>query len=549
MARSAARLAFAAIIAVTVVASAAAAAAAAPVTGLTGGDKVTSFAGKAKFNLGDFSGDGGPASKAQLSQPTGVAIDAAGNVYIADTRNQRIRKVNTAGTITTIAGGDREGLPSLPGPALKAHLNHPTGVAVDAQGNVFIADSAYVYKVSPGGTLSKFAGVGGGPVPGSMNGDNGPATSAPVFPYALALDGKGNLYLTDYRRVRKINPAGIITTVAGNGERGSAGDGGQATAAQLTNPLGLAFDRSGNLLIVDQLGARVRKVNPAGIITTFAGNGARYLNDVTGRAMRVPLNNPFGVAVDRFGNVYISEDDSRIRKVDTRGMISTIVGIPRNQTSRGTGDGGPGTKATLAHPVGLVFDRKNNLYIADVAMAAIRKVWYHTAKPVPVKKPPTTKPPVSSSGTQKTVATLANRIELFLSQMASGRTKLKLALARALSCSISARTAAVQVGEVAVSRQRILSLLSKLGAPTRQAAQIKTRLQIALTHSIAADIHYRDWLARQGTRCATMTPSTPDLAAAQREDVQATAAKRRFVAAFNPLARQLHLRTWSADAI
>jgi sugar lactone lactonase YvrE len=537
-------LAAGAAVAATVAAAAfslAAVAAATGASGITGGDKITSFAGHAKFGLGGFSGDGGPATKAELSGPTGVAVDGQGNVYIADTRNQRVRKVNSSGTITTFAGGG-PGINGPSGRATDAFLNNPTGVAVDGQGNVYIADSYRVYQVTPGGTLTLFAGTGGN----GFSGDGGPATAAEVQPYGLAVDRQGNLYIADNgnRRVRKVNPAGTITTIAGNGTSGNAGDGGLATKAQLHNPLGVALDQHGNLYIVDQFGGRVRKVNPAGTITTIAGNGGVDTGGDGGPATKAPLHNPFGVAVDAGGNVYISELDVRVRKVTPGGTITTVVGPTGqrlNQTSKGPGDGGPAILAYLQHPIAMAFDRQGNLYIADTADSAVRKVWYGTA----AKK--TTRPRASKRGSQKAVLSLTNTLEIDLAAMARGRTQLKLALAGVSNCSLSARVAATRVAAVAAGRRRILTQLLKLNTPTAQTTRIKSLLRSALSHSLAADLHYRDWLAHQDARCGTTR--TADLAAAQSEDRMATIAKRSFVAAFNPLARQLHLRTWPADML
>jgi hypothetical protein len=200
----------------------------------------------------------------------------------------------------------------------------------------------------------------------------------------------------------------------------------------------------------------------------------------------------------------------------------------------------------------MAFDRHGNLYIADVADAAIRKIWKGSAvaKPSPKKKAPhPAKKTAHSSGSgaagsAKALLRATRSFEIDLGQMARDRAKLKSALAAVSTCSLSARAAAAQVAGVANGRQRLLNQLLKLNTPTAQLAQIASRLRQSLIHSIAADRHYRDWLARQGNRCPT--PGNPDLTEAQREDLLATTAKQRFVAAFNPLARQLHLRTWSA---
>ena len=346
--------------------------------GLIGGDKITAFAGIDKFGFGGFSGDGGPAVKAELSFPQGVTVDKSGNVYIADTHSQRVRKVSPGGTIKTIAGGG-PGLSGDSGPATSAHLEGPIAVAVDGQGNVYISDASFVYRVSPGGILTKFAGTG---TPG-FSGDGGPATSAQLSDRtALAVDGHGNVYIADNRnnRVREVTTNGIIKTIAGTGVGGFSGDGGPATAARLYPPAGVAVDGHGNIYIADQFNSRVRKVSPNGTITTVAGNGKATLVVVNGRATSTPIYDPFGLAVDAFGNLYIS-NGSNVYKVSPGGMMTTVAGISPNQLSKGQGDGGPATSATLASApaTGLAFDRQGNLYIADSSDAAIRKIWRDSA--------------------------------------------------------------------------------------------------------------------------------------------------------------------------
>jgi sugar lactone lactonase YvrE len=332
--------------------------------GITGGDKITTAAGIAKLGSGGFSGDGGRATRAELSQPAGVAVDAKGNVYIADTRNQRVRKVTPGGTITTIAGGGR-GLTARSGPATKAHLNHPTGVAVDGQGNVYIADTSRVYKVSPLGRLTTLAGTGRA----GFSGDGSFAIAARLEAYGIAVDRQGNVYIGDSvnHRVREVDRAGLISTFAGDGESSSGGDGSAATLAHLIDPLGVAVDAKGNVYIADESAGRVREVNHSGKIHTLK----------TIKTIARKLHNPFGVAVDASGNVYVSDLD-RVRKITPGGTITTVAGEPP-KTSKGIGDGGPATAATLSHPGGLAVDRHGNLYIADSGHAAVRKITYGSA--------------------------------------------------------------------------------------------------------------------------------------------------------------------------
>ena len=219
-------------------------------------------------------GDGGAATAAALMNPGGVAVDAAGTLYIADTDNNRIRKVTTAGVITTVAGNGLAGAGGDGGQAVFASLHSPHGVAVDAAGNLYIADTDNnrIRKVTPAGIITTVAGTG---ISGH-SGDGGPATAARLnYPVGVAVDAAGNLYIADTgnSRIRKVTPAGVITTLAGTGIGGYSGDGGPATAAQLKYPFGVAVDAAGNLYIADSGNNSIRKVTPAGIITTVAGNG------------------------------------------------------------------------------------------------------------------------------------------------------------------------------------------------------------------------------------------------------------------------------------
>ena len=354
--------------------------AAAATFGVSGSGTITTIAGTstAKNPFGGFSGDGGPATSALLDNPSGVAVDAKGNVYIADYGNHRVRRVSRGGTITTVAGTGQVLSVGDGGPATSAGLYGPRGVAVDGRGNLYIADpqANTVRKVSPGGTITTFAGgmldkVG-------FSGDGGPVTSAKVNgPWGVAVDGKGNVYIADTLnfRVRKVSPSGTITTIAGTGKSGFSGDGGPATSAQLASPHGVAVDKKGNLYIADFVNNRVRKVSPSGRITTIAGTGKSGYSGDGGPATSAQLFFPVGVAVDRRGNVYIADSSSRVRMVNSRGTITTVAG---NGTSGGTpsslGDGGPATSARAWGVLGVAVDAQGNLYIADTGNARVRKV-------------------------------------------------------------------------------------------------------------------------------------------------------------------------------
>jgi len=265
-------------------------------------------------------GDGGPALRGILSQPHDVAVDAAGNVFVSDSSHGRIRKVTAAGIITTVAGSDGPGgNTGDDGPATRARLDSPRGIAVDVSGNLYVANnnSHRIRKVTPGGIISAVAGSG--PMYGGDGGDGGPALGARLLaPWGLAVDAAGNLYVGDQgnNRVRKIAPDGTITTVAGSGQQGFSGDGGPALDARLNNPQGVAVDAAGNLYIADNVNGRVRKVTPNGIITTVAGTGVRGSTGDGGPAVSAQIGNPSGVAVDPSGNLYIVDNQyGRIRKV------------------------------------------------------------------------------------------------------------------------------------------------------------------------------------------------------------------------------------------
>ncbi len=315
-----------------------------------------------------FSGDDGPATVAQLNGPRGVAVDSAGDLYIADTGNSRIRKVAN-GVITTVTGTGATGFGGDGGPATAAQMNTPYGVALDAAGNLYIADSLNdrIRRVS-NGVITTVAGNGAG----NFSGDNGPATSAQLSePLGVAVDPAGNLYIADYgnNRIREV-ANGVITTVAGSGMGGFGGDNGPATSAQLYAPSGVAVDPAGTLHIADTYNYRVRKV-ANGVITTVAGNGAAGFSGDNGPATAAQLYVPAGVALDSFGSLYIADAFGTLIRRVSGGVITTVAG---NGTQGYSGDGGPATAAQLGEVDAIAVDSAGNLYLADWANQRIRKI-------------------------------------------------------------------------------------------------------------------------------------------------------------------------------
>jgi uncharacterized protein (TIGR03437 family) len=396
---------------------------------------VTTFAGT---GTGGYAGDGGPALSAQFNGPTGLAFDKAGNLYVADTGNSVIRRIAPDGTVTKVAGSGTAGYGGDGAPAVRADLNSPQGVAVDAAGNLYIADTFNnrVRMVAPDGTMSTFAANG---YPG-FSGDGVAAIGTTLFfPTDVAVDPSGNVYIADFGnsrirevsggvistiagstalapiaddvsatsirlngptgvavdnsgnvyfaegsvgpgsglavgdyRVWRVAPSGTLTAAAGNGLQSFSGDAGAASRAQLNSPTGMALDGAGNLYFADTANHRIRRISPGGTITTVAGNALPGFSGDGGAATLAELNSPAGVAVDASGILYIADSaNNRVRRVGTDGTISTIVG---NGNAALFGDGGPALAAALNTPQGVVVDASGNLYIADTLNHCIRKV-------------------------------------------------------------------------------------------------------------------------------------------------------------------------------
>ena len=336
---------------------------------LANGGVIRTFAGNGTLG---HSGDGGAATAAASGFPFGVAVDSVGNVYIADTNNSLIRKVDVSGKISTFAGNGTFGYSGDGGAATAAALKDPFGVAVDSAGNVYIADYTdnRIRKVDVSGKISTFAGTG----TSGYSGDGGAATAAKLHtPNSVAVDLMGNVYIGDGFNscVRKVDVSGKISTLAGNRTWGYSGDGGPATAAALSNLYGgVAVDSVGNVYIADTGNRRIRKVDVSGKISTLAGNGTRGYSGDGGVATSGILDNPIGVAVDSVGNVYIADTGNEsIRKVDVLGNISTLAG---NGISGYSGDEGAATAAKLYAPYSVAVDSAGNIYIADQGNNRIR---------------------------------------------------------------------------------------------------------------------------------------------------------------------------------
>ena len=332
-----------------------------------------------------YSGDGGQATNAELFQPHGIAFDVTGNMYIADETNNLIRKINTLGIITTIAGTGAVGYSGDGGQATAAELKHPTQVVIDMAGNIYISDyfNNCIRKVNTAGIISTIAGNG----TGGFSGDGGQATAAALnWASSLFMDTIGNLFIADEgnNRIRMVNTNGIITTIAGNGTAGYNGDGGQATAAELHNPFGVFLDAAGSLYISDAVNNCIRKVNTAGIITTIAGTGTAGYSGDGGQATNAGLSTPAGnIAIDATGNMYIPDSyNHRIRMINTSGIISTIAGTG---TQGFSGDCGQATAAELYLPQGVTINA-GNIYIADYDNNRIRVVSTQTCTTMGVEQ-------------------------------------------------------------------------------------------------------------------------------------------------------------------
>ena len=330
---------------------------------------ITTYAGN---GTAGFSGDSGPATQASINRVVALTADAAGNLYAAEEVNNRIRKIDANGVITTVAGNGSPGFAGDGGPAAQAQLNAPLGVCTDVAGNVYVNDNGNkrIRKVSLNGTITTLAGNGSA----VHGGDGGPALSASfVIPVRCAVDRNSNLYIADQgaQRVRKIDPSGNISTYAGTGAQGFFGDGGPATAAALNNPTALATDSSGNLYITDQFNNRIRRVDTLGVIQTVAFNGSPNYGGDGGPATSASSSFPGSIAIDGAGSLLIVDTlANRLRKV-TGGVIATVAG---NGAPGFSGDNGPALQAMFNGPFAVAVDARGNVYVGDIANNRIRKI-------------------------------------------------------------------------------------------------------------------------------------------------------------------------------
>jgi type IX secretion system substrate protein len=312
-----------------------------------------------------------PATASELCMQTGVCADGSGNLFIANYGCGEILKVNSSGIISAFAGIGGPGDIGDGGPATAAALDYPYDIIMDATGNFFISEQLgfIIRKINTSGIISTYAGSGYG----AFGGDGGPATAAKfIKPYGLTMDGSGNMYVYDYCRIRKINSAGIISTIAGNGTTGYSGDGFAATAAKLQDGGSVAIDGAGNLYIADSWNNVIRKVNSSGIITTVYGSStAGYAGD-GGPATAALFNLPTCIRFDASGNLFITDQNNdRIRKINTSGIITTVAG---NGVHGYTGDGGAATAAELRTPNGIALDAAGDLFISQDSSSVVREV-------------------------------------------------------------------------------------------------------------------------------------------------------------------------------
>jgi|SRR6185503_5875383 len=322
------------------------------------GTTVSTFAGNGA--LGDVNGKAGQASFSNLMD---VAADSAGNIYVADSRNNLIRKISADGTVTTLAGSGKQG--SDDGRGTSASFFFPAALAADVKGNVYVADTHnnMIRKIGPDGTVTTIAGRISPEVAKYRDTvvkfDN---------PYGIAVDKAGNVFVADWERdmIKKISPDGTVTAFAGSGEKGATD--GKGAAATFFLPEGLAFDPAGNLYVADCYNNMIRKISPDGVVSTLAGKTIKGAADGKGKA--ASFSHPGGLAADAKGNVYVADaGNNKIRKITPDGVVTTLAG----NGARGA-ENGPAKKASFYRPFGVTIGKDGNLYVADYQNNLVRKI-------------------------------------------------------------------------------------------------------------------------------------------------------------------------------
>ncbi|WP_217361913.1 NHL repeat-containing protein [Paraburkholderia agricolaris] len=324
---------------------------------VAGQARVSTFAGSTTSGAANGAGN-----DASFNAPAGVALDSSGNVYVADFGNNEIRKITPAGLVSTFAGSGALG--SANGMGNTASFNHPGGVAVDANDNVYVADlgNNEIRKITAAGVVSTLAGS---TTPGHADGMGSSASFN--SPWGVAVDASGNIYVADVENeeIRKITPAGLVSTFAGSLSAGSLD--GTGSTALFAGPRGIAIDRSGNLYVADSSNNEIRKITPAGVVSTLAGSTRSGSADGTGGA--ASFSDPNGVAVDASGAIFVADRvNNEIRKITPTGTVSTIAG----SSSVASSVNGVGSAASFAGPAGLVVDANDNIYVAEMNDNEIR---------------------------------------------------------------------------------------------------------------------------------------------------------------------------------
>jgi sugar lactone lactonase YvrE len=318
---------------------------------------VSTFAGSGQSGYAD-----GNSTAAKFNNPTAATLDASGNIYVVDGLNQRIRKINAQGDVSTFAGGGTVGL--VNGLTTSARFNYPWGICTDPSGNFYVPerDNNCIRKISPDGNVTTFAGTTRGYA-------DGPATAAKFsFPSGVASDAQGNIYVTEKlnQRIRKITPSGNVSTIAGDGTPGYVD--GPSNTARFYNPSGLCLDGQGNIYVADQYNQRIRKISLSGEVSTYAGSGIQGYVD--GKSDTAKFNYPRGICSDSKGNIYVAEEENQvIRKITPSGVVTTVAG----KGILGYADG-KGSDALFLNPIGVTADNLGNIYVVENLGQRIRKI-------------------------------------------------------------------------------------------------------------------------------------------------------------------------------